>query len=168
MARPTNQSAYEKLCKELGRVDTERRSILKRMKQTPEFVSKYLVDTLKTFITNNSWFSRANAKNELSYFKLVGFNFSGNKTLAEITKNGASIITIDLEWDYYNYNSVTKEKCVEHTHISVFKDIDNQILNGRKQASSFDEKKLLKAQLTEKKEKLKAELKALEAELKTI
>jgi hypothetical protein len=169
MARTTNDSVYEKLCKDLGRVDTERRAILKRLKQTPQFVSKYLNDTLTSFIKTQSWFSRTNAKGELSYFKLVGFKFGGKPNAAEITKNGSTLISVDLEWEWYDYNSVSKQKCVEKDiQISVFNDVDKQVLNGRKEASSFDEKKLLKAQLTEKKEKLKAELKALELELKTI
>ncbi len=164
MARTTNESAYQKLCKELGRVDAERRVILKKMKQTPEFVQKYVLDSLKYFVANNSWFSRANAKTELAYFKLVGFRLVGEYS---IDKNNTHI-TIDLEWDYYDYNSVTKKKATERIVISPFNDIDKQVLNGRKQASSFDEKKLLKAQLTEKRNELKKELKALDEELKSI
>jgi hypothetical protein len=169
MARPTNETAYQNLCKELGRVDTERRAILKKMKQTPEFVSKYLSDTLNAFIVNKSWFTRSNAKGEQAYYKLVGYKLTGNGEAIKVTEHKAkNLISVDLEWDYYGYNSVTKVKAMENVFISVFNDVEKQILNGRKEASSFDEKKLLKAQLTEKKEKLKAELKALEAELKTI
>lgn len=165
MARQTNEATYQSLCKELGRVDAERRAILKRMRQTPEFVSKYLIDTLNTFIQTKSWFSRTNIKGEHSYFKLVDFNFAGKE---KITEKGKNLINVNLIWDYYDYNSVTKQRAVEVVNISVFNDVEKQVLNGRKEANSFDEKKLLKAQLTEKKLKLKEELKALELELKSI
>jgi predicted transcriptional regulator len=169
MARPTNETIYQNLCKELGRIDAERRAILKRLKQTPEFVSKYLADTLNAFIVKKSWFARSNAKGEQAYFKLVGYKFTGNGEAIKLSDVKAkNLISVDLEWDFYDYNTVSKKKSVEHVFISVFNDIEKQILNGRKEANSFDEKKLLKAQLTEKKEKLKAELKELEAALKTI
>ncbi len=167
MARIT-QSTYESLCQRLGKADAERRAVLKLMKQTPEFVSKYLQDSLKSFIASGQWFSRTNAKGELAYFKLVGYTFGGKETVASITKKGSTLISVNLEWDYYDYNAVSKKKATEQLTISVFNDIEGQILNGRKQASSFDEKKLLRAQLTEKKKKLEEELKTLKLELTKI
>lgn len=46
--------------------------------------------------------------------------------------------------------------------------LNPQVLNNGRVQVAFNEKKLLKLQLTEKKEKLKEQIKALELELKTI
>lgn len=94
------------------------------MKQTPEFVSKYLADTLKSFITNNSWFSRTNGKGELSYFKLVGYKFTSPNSIKVSETKGKNLISVDLEWDYFDYNSPFKFKATENLLISVFNEIE--------------------------------------------
>jgi hypothetical protein len=166
MKKPT-QSEYEKLSKELGRVDKERRAILEKIKKTPEYVLKHLQNLLIGFVTANQWLSNTNAKGEQAYYKLVGFNIPKQAENGTVTKHGSNLIIVNLEWDHYPYGLALKEKKTERLEISVFNDIDKQIMNGRK-PTTVDEKKMLKAELTTQKEKLKAEIKALDLKLKTI
>jgi len=167
MARLTKDTQFELLSKELGRVDKERREILNKMKQTPEFIAKYLKTLITSFIEKKQWFSNANAKGELSFFKLIGFNLGVPAHSAAITKHGSALISVELIWEHLPAGSYVREKKTETVIISVFNDLDKQILNGKKIAI-VDEKKLLRTQLMEKKAQLKEQIKSLELELKSI
>lgn len=154
---------FEQLSKRLVALDIERRAILKQMKSSPEYMISHVSDQLKSFISNKSWFSRTNAKNEFAYFQLK--SFAHIQKAPSKTKTGSQLIGFELVWDYYDYNSPIKKEAKERVIISVFNDIDAQVLNGRKLATNFNEKNLLREQLIQRKKQLEEELKTLRVEI---
>lgn len=161
------RTSFENLCKRLGDLDRERRTIIKQLKATPQYTVKYLRNQLDAFVKNGQWFSRKNKKEELSYFKLVGFAFDEKGITHSDTKK-RTMLHVELQWEYYDYNTPTKAKANEQIVISVFNDIESQILNGRVAAVDFNEKSLLKAQLTLRKKQLEDELKTIKGEIALI
>jgi hypothetical protein len=161
MAKKENN--FNSLSKRLIALDIERRAILKQMKSSPEYMISHVTEQLKSFVNNKSWFTRTNAKNELAYFQLKAFTLI-NKTTSK-TKTGSQLIGFELVWDYYDYNSPVKKEAKERVILSVFNDIEAQVLNGRKLAHNFDEKKLLKEQLVLRKKELEEQLKAIKEEI---
>lgn len=161
----TNKT-YQSLCKRLGELDKERRQILQQLKQTPELGMKYLQDMLTSFVNQNSvkWFYRKGEKEGYSYWKLIGFTIT-DKTPKVTHRKKAILVNVDLEWEVYRESSNSKSKLSEQVKISAFNDVEGQVLNGRKEATASDAKKLIKLALTEKKNTLEEQLKALKAEL---
>jgi len=158
-------SSFERLSKRLGEIDKERREILKQLKATPELGVKFLSDMLKSFINTNStkWFLREGEKSGISYWRLQSFKITENKP-AVTARTKALLVNVDLEWEVYAADG-TKIIKSEVIKMSAFNDVEGQILNGRRQASASDVKRVLKLALTEKKKKLEEDLKSLKEEL---
>lgn len=163
----SRRTTYEKLCQRLGQLDKERRTIINQLKSTPELSIKYLRNQLDAFVKRGQWFSRKNAKDEFSYFKLIKFKFD-EKGITQSETKKRTMLHVALEWEYYDYNTPTKAKAIEQVVISVFNDIETQVLNGRVAATGFDEKSLLKEQLTLRKKQLEEELKSIKGEIALI
>jgi hypothetical protein len=157
---------YEALCKRLGEVDKERREILKALRNSPEYITKHVADTLKAFATNGNWFARKNAKGEHAYFRLAGFVLNDKKITQ--TGRGSVLVSATLTWDYFDYQATEKKKSVDQIQISAFNEIEEQILNGRFHVPEFSEKKVMKTVLTAKKAELEDQLKKLKAEIAAI
>jgi ATP/maltotriose-dependent transcriptional regulator MalT len=158
-----HKTTYEKLLKRLGALDKERREILKDLRNSPEFITKYVNDLLKEFIAQKKWVVRKNAKGEESYFSLKTFVLN-DKSLTK-TDRGSVIINGTLTWENYDYNATEKRLATETIAISAFNEIENQILNGRTYAPKFNEKVIQKNVLTAKKKLLEEELKKVKTEL---
>jgi len=158
------KTSFETLSQRLGVLDRERKAVILDLKKTPEYASKHLSQVLNSFKADNAskWFVRTNAKGESSYFKLVEFELMGKATE---TKHHSTLTKVRTVWDVYTYGSLTKGKSIEEFNVSIFNDLEAQILNGRKLATDFNEKKLVKESLTEKKKQLEEELKKLKAEI---
>lgn len=173
---------FETLSQRLGVLDKERRNIILKLKNTPNYALQHLKQVLGGFMSDNStkWYSRTNEKNEMSYFKLVSFEiipttttvkkgYIKTKISAPIDiKNNSVLTKIKLNWEFYNYGSVIKDVKIEEINISIFNDIEPQILNGRKPVVKFNEKKLVAAALLEKKKTLEDELKKVKCEIALI
>ncbi len=162
-------ATYERLCKRLGELDKERRTILNDLRNSPEAILKYVSDNLTAFINSKVWFKRTTNEGD-QYFQLQNFELDKtvHRTSISTTKHGSVVIPFLLTWECYLANSADKINKVEHASVSAFNDLETQILNGRKPAPEFDEKKVKKIQLTAKKKELEAELKKLKAELASV
>lgn len=157
------KSTYETLCKRLGELDKERREILKQLRNSPEFIIKFLNDKLVGFTNSETWFVRKGTTQGDSYFKLVGFVINP-KTLG-LTDKGSALVDVTLTWEVFANNSVEKQKITESVKVSAFNEIENQILNGRVLAPKFSEKVIQKNILTEQKKALEEQLKKIKSQL---
>jgi len=157
------RTEYEKLCQRLGELDKERRVVLSALRKSPEFIVKYVNDTLTAFVTQQKWFKRLNAKGEESYFRLQKFTINGGK--AWQSDRGSVLLPIKLEWDYYDYNAIEKKQNIENVSISAFNEIERQVLNGRLHAEGFNEKSIHKKVLTARKKELEEQLKKVKSDL---
>lgn len=179
----------QSLSQRLATLDKERKAILLEIKKSPQYVLQHLGQILNNFVAENTvkWFSRTNDKDQVSHYRLLSYElmptttevktpkFHLNKRLTEkvsspveITKNKSYIAKVKTKWEVYAYGAVTKTTVEEVHDISVFNDLDGQILNGRKQATKFDEKKMIKEGLNERKIMLEKELKKLKADIAAI
>ncbi len=172
------------LVKKLGELEKERRKILKELRQTPEYSLMYLKQMLDGFIAANvkNWYSKSNAKGALAYFKLISYEILPTTTLTtgpkylrksipakvDITKNKSVLIKLKLNWKLWDYNAIEITDHTEEINISLFNDLQTQILNGRILNTKFDEKYVIKATLTSKKKELEDQLKKIKDELATI
>lgn len=172
----------QSLTQRLAVLDKERQAVILEIKKTPAYALTHIKQVLNGFIDNNKakWFARSNEKGETAYFKLVSFEilptttvvkekFAKKRVAAEVetTKHGSVLAKIKTKWEKYPYGEIVKVNVNEEHNISIFNDIDGQILNGRKLAE-FNEKKLLKDSLDSKKKKLEEELKKVKADIAAI
>jgi hypothetical protein len=157
------KSTYETLCKRLGELDKERREILKQLRNSPEFIVKFLNDKLVGITTSSNWYIRKGTTQGDTYFKLVGFVIHP-KTLS-LTDKGSALVDVKLSWEVYSSTSLEKTKVDESVNVSAFNEIDNQILNGRVLAPKFSEKMIQKNILTEQKKALEEQLKNIKKQL---
>lgn len=177
------KTEFETLSKKLGALDKERRVILSKLKSTPEYAIQHLKQVLNGFLTENStkWYSRANEKGEMAYFKLLSFEIIPTTTTIkkgyiktkisatiDVKKHNSVLTKVKLKWEFYNYGAVVKQTNEEEINISIFNDVGPQILGGRKPVVKFNEKKLVAAALLEKKKSLEDELKKIKNEIASI
>lgn len=177
--------SFENLSKRLGALDKERREILDLLKKSPENCMRLLKQLLDGFVATNSksWFSRENDKGQSSYFQLVSYEITpttnrsirSGKQLASTpatsltkTKHNSMLAKVKLIWTVYAYDATKKLEQTEFIDISIFNDIEKQILNGRKRSTTFDEKSLVKAALKVKQKALEDQLKAVKGEIAAI
>jgi hypothetical protein len=183
--RKNMQVKAQTLAQRLGQLDKERREVLNQLRKTPEYSIQYLKQALDSIISENSsrWYSRSNAKNENAYFKLVSYEIvpvtptrrTSRKLTApvkqvtiNITKHKSVLTKVKLNWKYFGYNATSITDQSEEISISVFKDLVPQILNGRVLAKKFDEKSIVRATLTAKKNELEAQLKKVKDEIAAV
>jgi len=177
------KTSYEALSKQLGALDKERRAVLTKLKQTPEYALQHLKQVMTGLVTAGlkRWYTRTNDKGQTAYFNLVGFeilptttaakiNYRKTKVVAavDVTPNNSVLTKIRLKWKLYDYGAVMTSEFNEEITISIFNEIEPQVLNGRKEAVKFDEKTLIKASLAEKKKVLEDQLKKIKNEIALI
>lgn len=161
----------ESLTQRLGKLDKERRAILKELKMSPEYGLKFLNDKLISFTSDNSakWFSRAGEKSGVSYWKMISFKVTSDSKTATITRDKSSLLAnVQVTWDVYYENTNVKTQLTETIKLAAYRDLEGQILNGRKLAANFDERKVVKAALNEKKKALEEQLKVVKEDLAKI
>jgi len=181
----------QSLTQKLATLDRERKAIILEIKKSPQYVLQHLGQILTSFVAENTtkWFSRSNDKNQVSHYRLISYElvpiekrqttpnpYRGRLTRPEIesssplevTKNKSYIAKVKTKWEVYAYGAVIKTTIEEVHDISVFNDLDGQILNGRKLATKFDEKKMIKEDLSERKRMLEEELKKVKADIASI
>lgn len=184
-----SQSKFESLSKRLGAIDKERKQILQDLKSTPEFCIQYLNQLLNGIIEGGSkkWYSRTNDKKQQAYFQLESFEIiKENYPVArrrspmgrgaavppsapvKFSQNKKVLVKVKLVWKLYNYGASLQTKSKEIIQVSIFNDIEPQVLNGRVLATTFDEKHFVKLALNEKKSHLENELKKIKAEIASI
>lgn len=158
-------SIYQKLSKRLGELDAERRKIIQTLKIQPELGIKYLQDILKSFVSSNTdkWFYRETSKGS-SYWRLIEYSVKENSTFISERKKSI-IVDIKITWDVYDSETNIMTKQTDEQKISVFNDLEGQILNGRKPVSAVEVKKIVKIALTERKKSLETQLRSLKTEL---
>jgi hypothetical protein len=164
MAKTASQK-FESLCKRLGELDAERRKVIKDLKSSPEYVTKYVTSILDAIIKNGTWYARKSQKGE-AYFKLVTYNF--NSKTPHITKTGSAVYTVTLDWEHFPVDATEKVNVSEVIEISAFNDLDKQVFGERTVATKFSEKDAVKKVLNARKAELETQLKKLKDEISAI
>lgn len=166
----TSEKSVEKLRQRLGALDNERRLLMETLRNHPENITIFTRQTLEQMINSKYWFQKETTKGKV-YAQLTAVEvdkpLTKVKNSTTVAAHRRPIVTAKLTWNQVSEENPATVSITSKIIISVFSEIEPQILNGFKRTELTD-KSVMTAILDLKEKALLEQIRLIKEEKKKL